>query len=389
VHVAHERVFVFAHLPESGEEARLKIFSLIWKELLMVLQDSRSRISITLPPLIQLCVFAFAATLDIKNVSLGILNRDNGEQGFELVERLQGTPLITHITHLQAVEQIGPYLDTQKGLMVVSIDEQFSRNLDAKKQALVQLIGDGRKSNTTQILSGYLTQIIEQFNRDFTHKEKIPQQNTVLAPRNWFNPNLLFLWYNIPCLVGTLSMLTCLVVTSQSIAREREMGTFDQLLVSPLTPHEIVVGKIVPGIIIGTCEGLLMWGVGTFLMGVPFTGSFFLFLISLMVFVAAISGIGLFISALCSTQQQAMLGTFVFMLPSVLLSGFATPIENMPVWLQPVTFVIPLRYMLILSKGLFLKALPYQIVFSQILPMALIALFTLCTAGLFFRRQLA
>ncbi len=355
----------------------------------MVLQDSRSRISITLPPLIQLFVFAFAATLDIKNVSLGVLNRDNGEQGFELVERLQGTPLITHITHLQAVEQIGPYLDTQKGLMVVSIDEQFSRNLDAKKPALVQLIGDGRKSNTTQILSGYLTQIIEQFNRDFTHKEKIPQQNTVLAPRNWFNPNLLFLWYNIPCLVGTLSMLTCLVVTSQSIAREREMGTFDQLLVSPLTPHEIVVGKIVPGIIIGTCEGLLMWGVGTFLMGVPFTGSFFLFLISLMVFVAAISGIGLFISALCSTQQQAMLGTFVFMLPSVLLSGFATPIENMPVWLQPVTFVIPLRYMLILSKGLFLKALPYQIVFSQILPMALIALFTLCTAGLFFRRQLA
>jgi ABC-2 type transport system permease protein len=184
-------------------------------------------------------------------------------------------------------------------------------------------------------------------------------------------------------------MLTCLVVTSQSIAREREMGTFDQLLVSPLSPLEIMIGKIVPGIIIGACEGLLMWAAGTMIMGVPFTGSFLLFLLGLIVFVAAISGIGLFISSLCSTQQQAMLGTFVFMLPSVLLSGFATPIENMPIWLQPITFLIPLRYMLIISKGLFLKALPYQIVFSEVWPMIIIALFTLSISGLFFRRQLS
>jgi ABC-2 type transport system permease protein len=183
-------------------------------------------------------------------------------------------------------------------------------------------------------------------------------------------------------------MLACLVVTSQSIARERELGTFDQLLVSPLTPLEIVIGKIVPGIVIGVFEGLLMWLLGITLLGVPFTGSFLLFLLSLTVFVTSISGMGLFISSLCSTQQQAMLGTFVFMLPTVLLSGFATPIENMPEWLQPITLMSPLRYMLVVSKGLFLKDIAYPIVFYQLWPMVLISFCSLSIAGLFFRRQI-
>ncbi len=354
----------------------------------MVLQDSRSRISIILPPLIQLFVFSFAATLDIKDATIGVINRDNGEHAFELIERLEGTPLFKKIHHLPAKEEVGPFLDRQKGFAVLSFDEQFSRNLDAGKPAAVQLLCDGRKSNTTQILSGYVAQIVEQYNEDYAAKAGIAQQNTVLEPRNWFNPNLIFLWYNIPCLVGTLSMLACLVVTSQSIARERELGTFDQLLVSPLTPLEIVIGKIVPGILIGVFEGLLMWGLGTTLLGVPFTGSFLLFLLSLTVFVAAISGMGLFISSLCSTQQQAMLGTFVFMLPTVLLSGFATPIENMPEWLQPITLMSPLRYMLVVSKGLFLKDIAYPIVFYQLWPMLLIAFCSLSIAGLFFRRQI-
>lgn len=366
----------------------MNILHLIWKELLIVIQDWRSRISIFLPPLIQLFIFAFAATLDVKHASIGIWNRDNGENGFELLQRFHGAPMFKQITYLQGEEEIAPFLDTQKGLMVVSLDEQFSRNLDGKKPAVVQLICDGRKSNTTQILSGYAREIIAQYNRDFTAKAKIDQQQAVLLPRNWFNPNITYFWYNISCLVGTLSMLTCLVVTSQSIAREREMGTFDQLLVSPLSPLEILIGKIVPGILIGMAEGLLMWAVGTGVLGVPFTGSIFLFLLSLIVFVTAISGIGLFISSLCSTQQQAMLGTFVFMLPSILLSGFATPIENMPSWLQPVTLFVPLRYMLVLSKGLFLKDLSYPVVFDQLWPMLLIAICTLSIAGLFFRRRL-
>lgn len=362
--------------------------SLIWKELLVVLRDPKSRLSIILPPLIQLLVFAYAATLDVKHATIGIVNRDSGEKAFELLQRIHGSPLFKEIIYLPSVEEIAPFLDQQKGLLVVSLDEQFSRNLDANKRSTVQLISDGRKSNTTQILSGYLSQIVQSYNDSYMQQLELKQQNCVLMPRNWFNPNLLYLWYNIPSLVGTLSMLTCLVVVSQSIAREREMGTFDQLLVSPLSPLEILIGKTVPGIVVGASEGILMWAIGTALLGVPFTGSILLFLLSLLCFVMAISGVGLFISSLSATQQQALLGTFVFMLPSVLLSGFATPIENMPTWLQPVTYLMPLRYMLILSKGLFLKQLPPSIVFEQIWPMLVISFFTLSIAALYFRRRL-
>lgn len=367
----------------------IRVKSLIWKEFLAVLRDPKVRISILLPPLIQLCIFTFAATLDVKNVSMGILNKDSGEQGFELVQRFYGSPIFNYnMQFLKGVEEIGPFMDHQKGLMVLSIDEQFSRNLDAGKPAVVQLIFDGRKTNTAQIVAGYTEQIINHFNNDYVAKVIGKVQNVELVPRVWFNPNTLYVWYNIPCLVAILAMLTCLVVTTQSVARERELGTFDQLLVSPLVPSEILIGKIVPGIIIGLIEGLLMLAIGVFFLHVPFTGSFFLYFISLLIFVTSISGIGLFISSISSTQQQAMLGTFVFMMPSVLLSGYATPIENMPTWLQPVTYLIPLKYMLIISKGIFLKAMPFKIVFENIWLLLIIGFFNTLGAALFFRRRL-
>jgi ABC-2 type transport system permease protein len=364
-----------------------RILALIWKELLAAMRDSKSRISILLPPIIQLIIFTPAATLDVKNVPIGILNRDNGKQAFELVQRFHGSRFFNNIVYLQGVQEIAPFIDEQRGVMVVSIDAEFSRRLNQNLPADIQLILDGRKSNTAQILSGYTSNIIQQFNEDFTTKMGIKQQNAELVPRWWYNPNALYPWYNIPSLVCTLSMLTCLVVTTQSIARERELGTFDQLLVSPLVASEIVIGKAIPGILVGMTEGLFLMLVGTAAFQVPFTGSFLLFLLSLFIFVCSISGVGLFISSLCSTQQQAMLGTFVFMLPSVLLSGFATPIENMPTWLQPVTYLIPLRYMLINTKGIFLKDLPLEIVLSNVWPMAIIAIFTQIAAGILFRKR--
>lgn len=366
-----------------------RIVSLIWKELLAVLRSKSSRISIFMPPLIQLFVFTFAATLDVKNVPIGILNQDSGEQSIEIIERLYGSPMFNQIVYLKGVEEISPFMDYQKGLMVVSFTGSFSRLLNADKPADIQLILDGRRSNSAQIVSGYVSKIVDEFNTDFAVESRYPQQNAQLIPRNWFNPNLLYYWYNIPSLVATLSMLTCLIVTTQSVARERELGTFDQLLVSPLLPFEILVGKIIPGIIVGMIEGCLMLTVGVFILGVPFTGSFPLFILALLIFVTAISGVGLFISSLSATQQQAVLGTFVFMMPAILLSGFATPIENMPTWLQPVTYFIPITYMLVISKGIFLKAMPASIVFENIWPMVIIGFCTILGAGWFFRRRLS
>ena len=166
------------------------------------------------------------------------------------------------------------------------------------------------------------------------------------------------------------------------------MGTFDQLLVSPATPFEIIVGKTVPAMVISMVEGFVIVTVGVLVFQVPFTGSVLLLSISMFVFVCSTIGIGLFISTLANTQQQAMLGTFLFMSPALILSGFATPIENMPSWLQPVTYANPLRYYLIISKGLFLKALPADIVFNNVWPMLLIAIVTLSCTGWFFRHRI-
>lgn len=365
-----------------------RILALIWKELLAILKDNKSRIAILTPPILQLFVFAFAATLDVKNVTIGILNLDNGEQAFELVQRFQGSPIFSKIFYLKKVQDIETFINNQKGVMVVFIEDQFSRNIDAGRKADVQLILDGRKSNTAQILAGYTTTILYKFNNDIAAKMGIKQQNVQLVTRNWYNPNITYYWYNISSFVAILAMLACLVVTSQSVSRERELGTFDQLLVSPLLSFEILIGKIIPGLIIGMAETVAMLAIGVFLLEVPFVGSVSLFLFSMFIFVFSVSGVGLFISSLSTTQQQALLGIFVFMLPSVLISGFATPIENMPHWLQPVTYAIPLRYMLVISKGLFLKDLSFRIVMENVWPMAFISLFTIAGAIICFRRRL-
>lgn len=365
-----------------------RIFALIYKEILAVWRDKKSRFVLIFPPLVQLFIFAFAATLDVKNVHIGILNRDNGEQAFELVQRFNGAPTFTKITYLHAVEEIKPFIDNQRGVMVLSIDEQFSRLLNAQKRAEVQLIFDGRKSNTAQIVAGYATNIIQQFNLDFTHQYQIKQQRTTLVPRNWFNPNLIYTWFNVPNLSGVLTMLVGLIVTALSIARERELGTFDQLLVSPLLPLEILMGKSIPAILISLIEGTLIILAAVYIFGIPLTGSLIYLYFGMFVFISAIVGVGLFISSISATQQQAILGSFIFMAPAILLSGYATPIENMPTWLQYVTYANPLRYYLIIVKGIFLKTMPFSIVFMNVWPMALIALFTLSFSTWFFRRRL-
>lgn len=365
-----------------------RIICLIYKEILAVWRDKKSRTVLVVPPLVQLFIFSFAATLDVQNVSIGILNRDSGEQAIELVQRFHGSPTFVAITYLSSVSEMTKYIDNQKGVMVLSIDEQFSRNLDAKKNATVQMIMDGRKSNTAQIVAGYATRIIDQFNHDFAAKVGLKQQNTEIIPRNWYNPNLIYYWFNVPNLSGILTLLIALIVTALSVARERELGTFDQLLVSPLIPIEIMIGKMIPAVMISMIEGTVIVLAGMFVFQIPFTGSILYLYLNMFVFVTSIVGIGLFISALCYTQQQAILGTYVFMSPAILLSGFATPIENMPHWLQVVTYFNPLRYYLVVAKGIFLKAMPLGVVLQNTWPLVLIALFTLTGATLFFKSKL-
>lgn len=358
------------------------------KEFLALWRDKRSRMVLIVPPLMQLLIFAFAATLDVENVTIGILNRDHGEKSFELVQRFVGAPVFTRIIYLGSVEEIAPLIDNQKVAMVVSIDEQFSRNLDASKSAQVQLLLDGRKSNAAQIIAGYAARIVQQFNDDLTFETEMVEEQTKLVPKNWFNPNLIYYWFNVPNLSGVLTMLVALIVTALSVARERELGTFDQLLVSPLNPMEILAGKTITALVFSVAEATLIILASVFLFRIPFVGNPLFLYLGIVVFACAIIGVGLFISALCSTQQQAVIGTYVFMSPAVLLSGFATPIENMPQWLQVITYANPIRYYLVIARGVMLKGMSWDTVLHYTWPMAVIACITLAGAGWFFRRRL-
>ncbi len=356
---------------------RLK--ALIIKELLAILRDKRSRLLLVVPPLAQMIIFSFAATLEVKNVSIGILNNDGGLASRELAQRFHGASTFRHITYLKGVQEIAPLIDSQQAILVLHIASDFSRRVEAGQPAEVQFILDGRRSNAAQIVQGYAASIVDQFNGT---------RPVELVARNWFNPNLTYIWHTVPSLIGILSTLIGLIVTGLSVARERELGTFDQLLVSPLKPFEILLGKTIPSFFLAWCEGLLILGVAIFIFRVPFNGSVLLLVAGLSAFLLAIVGVGLFISSLAKTQQQAVLGAFVFMVPAMLMSGFATPVENMPPWLQVVAEGNPLKHFLIIIKGVFLKDMPPALVAANTWPILVIAFFTLGAASWLFRSRL-
>ena len=364
-----------------------RIIALIVKELLAILRDPRGRMVIIVPPLLQLVVFSYAATLEVKNADIVILNRDSGKWGHELIQRIDGAPAFRTLVRTQDDNVLHDLIERQEVIAAVQIGPTFSRDIEAHRQGDVQVILDGRRSNAAQIVSGYLGQIIATLADDLATPRQRASTVTIV-PRYWFNPNLTFVWFTVPSLVAIIALLIGLVVTALSVARERELGTFDQLMVSPLRTHEILIGKLAPPMMIGLLHITLYVLAAVFLFGIPLRGSLILLYGSAIFYLASVVGIGLFISSLSMTQQQAILGAFVFIVPAVLLSGFATPIENMPDWLQPVTYLNPLRYFLIVVKGVFLKDIPVSEVIHNTIPLAMIALCTLSAAAWLFRSRL-
>lgn len=365
-----------------------RIGALIIKEFLTVLRDPKSRFLLFGPPILQLFVFSFAATLEVKNVPLVIYNQDPGRHGHEIVQRFAGSPTFNDLHFVYDEYEVDPVIDEQKALAAILIPRDFSRNLDTGNQADVQVILDGRRSNAAQIVNGYIGKIIGAYSQELRAQENQSPPVAVAISRNWFNENLLYLWFTVPSLVGILAALIALMITALSVARERELGTFDQLLVSPLLPYEILIGKTVPAVLIGLMEGLLIFTMGRLAFGIPFTGSFILLTLAILFFVMSMVGVGLFISSISKTQQQAILGAFIFLVPAIALSGYAAPVENMPLWLQRVVSINPVKHFLITVKGLFLKDMSVDDVWSNTWPLLIIGTFTLSLAGWFFARRL-
>lgn len=365
-----------------------RITALIIKELLTLFRDPRSRAVLIGPPLLQLIIFSFAVTLEVKNVHLIVFNEDMGKHGKEIVQRLIGSPTFTSIIFTDTIGAFASVINEQKVIAAVHIPTNFSRQIESGQRTNVQFILDGRRSNASQIVNGYLTEVVFRYVRELRVTKGDVPNSVMIIERNWFNENLFYLWFTVPSLVVILTMLIALIVTALSVARERELGTFDQLLVSPLMPYQILVGKTVPAMIVGVAEGLLIWLVAVTVFAIPFTGSFGFLVFTLFVFVMSIVGTGLLISALAKTQQQAILGVFVFMVPAITLSGYAAPVENMPLWLQRLTWFNPLQHSLITVKGLFLKNLGLAELWPHTWPLLIIGMSTLTLASWFFKRRL-
>ncbi len=365
-----------------------RMIALIYKEFLALFKDPRSRLVLVAPPMIQLLVFGYAATFDLRHVQYALYNEDKGIASRELVAAFDGAPAFHRMATLQSEAQIAPLVDRRGVLMVIHIGPRFSADLLAGRSAPLQIIVDGRNSNTAMIVLNYVSTIVEQFNLQWIADHGLAAAPAKLETRAWFNPNLESRWFFIPGIIGMLTLVTTMLVTALTVAREREQGTFDQLLVTPLRPGEILLGKALPGFIIGFVQASLILLIATKWFDVPLLGSLPALYAGLSLFLVSGVGAGMLISSLSVTQQQGLLGAFLFMVPAVILSGFATPIANMPSIVQMVTLIDPLRYFLVVLRKVFLEGAGFDVLTGQLWPMAVIGAATLTLASWLFRHRM-
>ncbi len=365
-----------------------RIFALMIKEFLALMKDKKSRFVLIGPPIIQLLVFGYAATFDLNHVRYAVFNEDGGAESRALAARLAGTQAFDQVGTIRHQGQIRPLIDRGDVKMVLHIGPEFSRKLALGKPAPVQLIVDGRNSNTALLILGYARTIVQAYNLERIRLTGAQGPPVQLKVRAWFNPNLQSRWFLIPGIAGLITLVVTMLVVALSVAREREQGTFDQLLVTPMRPFEILLGKALPGFIIGMFEASLIIAIAIFWFDIPFQGSLATLYAGLALFLLSAIGVGLMISSLAVTQQQGFLGAFLFIVPAVLLSGFATPIENMPEVVQWITYADPLRYFMVILRGLFLEGTPFMLLMPQFWPLAVIGVVTLTIAAWLFRHRM-
>lgn len=363
------------------------VLALIVKELLAVLKDPKSRMVLIGPPLIQLVVFGYAATFDLDRVPIAVYDQDRSAASRDLIAHFAGSPVFQQVASLRSAQDIAPLIDSRQVAMVLSIDRRFTRDLLRHRPAPVQLIVDGRNSNTALLTLGYANTIITDFSIGWMRAHGGLTAPALLDLRARYNPTLSSQWFIVPGIVALLTQVVTLLVVGLSVAREREAGTFDQLLVTPMRQVDILLGKGLPGVLIGVVEASVIVLAAVLWFAVPLRGGILPLYLGLFLFVVSVTGIGLMISSLAVTQQQALLGAFLFMVPSIILSGFATPIANMPQLIQDLTQINPMRHFLAIVRGVFLEGASTRSLLPHYWPMALVAASSLFAAGWLFRRR--
>jgi ABC-2 type transport system permease protein len=373
-----------------------RIYYLLVKEFIQAVRDPRLRIFLFLPPLIQLMMYGYAINFDIQNIRTAVFDESRTPQSRALINRFASNPYFDLDYYVDHHGRVQDLIDRGKVTFALRLSYDFAKKLKMGQPAPVQLIIDGTDSNAALIVGRYASTIINDYSVELLIKPLGRQGLTggrstpvVVEEQTWFNKNRISCFSFVPGVIAMVVMLVSIMLTALSVVREKEIGTMEQLLVTPLRPVEFILGKTVPFVLISLGDVVLVTLVAIFWFEVPFRGSPPVLLLGTLVFLISTVGVGLFISTLCSTQQQAMMVSTFFFTPAILLSGLVFPIPNMPLVVQYITLINPLRYFIIVIQDVFLKGVGLAILWPQVAAMALLGAALLTLSVLRFRRRLA
>jgi ABC-2 type transport system permease protein len=372
-----------------------RVGHLLRKEFRQTLRDPRAGRLLFIAPIVQLLIFGYAVTTDVRNASTIVLDHDRSADSRQLISALTASGYFRVTALAQRPAEVVGALDHGDALLAVEIPLGFAADLAAGRPTPVQLLVDGSTANTANVALGYATRIISRYG--LARGVELAARAGTLRPamgvdfraRAWYNPSFESRVYNVPAVMGTIVMLMCLLLTSLAVVREREIGTLEQLMVSPLTPGELILGKTLPAVAVAFLDMILVTAVALLWFGIPFRGSALVLITSSVFYILTGLGVGLLISTISKTQQEAFLSLFLFLFPAMILSGLLFPVENMPPAIQYFTLLDPIRHYLVIVRGVFLRGTGWSILYPQILTLLVMGVSVLGFAATRFRKTIA
>ena len=356
---------------------RLK--SMLIKEAIQILRDPKMRFIILVVPAVQITIFGYAVNTDVKHIATAVYDLDNSATSRDLVARLERSGYFDIVRRVGREDEIRDLLDRGTVRAAVQVNRGFEEAIRAGRTAPLQIIVDGTDPSTARIVVSYSVKIAERFSDQITTERLVRQGGRVmklgaveLESRAWFNDNLESRNFYVPGVIASMVLITTMMLSSMAVVREKEIGTMEQIIVTPIRRWEFIVGKLVPFAVVGYINVTIVACVALFWFHIPLRGSIPLLVGATALFLMSTLGFGLFVSTVSRTQQQAMMSSFMFTFPAMLLSGFAFPIENMPRSIQYATYLNPLRYYLVIVRGIFLKGIGLNILWPQVAALALL-----------------
>ena len=370
---------------------RIRIREIVRKEFIQLFRDRKNRPLLIVMPFVQLLIFGYVVSTDVRDVKIGVLDQSRTQESRRVSEAFSASPIFRVTHRVDDPRQLDELLLRRKVDVAIKIGPDFSERIRKGETAAIQVLADGSMSNMAGVRVAYTLQVLEKLNQDFL-RQMIPQRldygRIDARIRTWYNANLESRDFFVPGIVAVLIMIISLLFTSMAIIKEKEVGTMEQLIVTPLRPFELILGKTIPFILISIAQMVAVSLFAVFWFDIPMRGSAALMLLGVCLFLLSTLGIGLFVSTISATQQQAMMTTFFFIVPFFMLSGFVFPIENMPLVVQWLTYLDPLRYMIAIIRGIFLKGVGMEVLWPQYLALVVMGVAVFAGAVGRFRKRL-